>query len=87
MALFHELREDGKTVVMVTHDEKLARNTTRILRMRDGLLEGDEVLVEGSAPPRRPLGDRHQRDQERRKRGKRSKKASQEDPSDPRENL
>jgi putative ABC transport system ATP-binding protein len=58
MALFHELREQGKTLVMVTHDEKLCRNTTRILRMRDGLLEGDEVLVEGVAPARRPLANR-----------------------------
>ncbi len=46
MALFHELRRAGKTIVMVTHDEVLCRNTTRILRMRDGVLEGDEVLID-----------------------------------------
>jgi putative ABC transport system ATP-binding protein len=68
MALFHELREEGKTLVMVTHDEVLSRNTTRILRMRDGLLEGDEILVEGSCPSRKPLGDRYGRQQETRRR-------------------
>lgn len=58
MALFHELREAGKTLIMVTHDEVLCRATTRILRMRDGRLEGDEVLVEGTHPARRPLATR-----------------------------
>lgn len=57
MALFHELREQGKTLVMVTHDEVLAQSTTRELRMRDGLLEGDENRLAKSSPnhPRKIL--------------------------------
>ena len=37
MEILHRLnREHGKTIVMVTHDQRLADNTARIVRMFDG---------------------------------------------------
>jgi putative ABC transport system ATP-binding protein len=36
MALLHELNREGTTVVMVTHDELKARQTSRTLRLFDG---------------------------------------------------
>ena len=35
-------REQGQTFVLVTHDASVARRAHRIVRMRDGLIEGDE---------------------------------------------
>src|SRR5215216_3321604 len=35
-------REQGQTFVLVTHDASVARRTHRIVRMRDGRIEGDE---------------------------------------------
>ena len=41
MDLFHKLnREQGKTIVLITHNPELAEETQRILTMRDGYLEG-----------------------------------------------
>ena len=34
-------RENGRTFVLVTHDPNVARRTSRIVRMRDGLIESD----------------------------------------------
>jgi len=38
MHLLKELNEEGRTIMMVTHDEKIAGNATRIYYMSDGLL-------------------------------------------------
>ena len=39
MDLFHRLnREQGKTIVLITHNQELAAETGRILTMRDGIL-------------------------------------------------
>ena len=41
MDLFHRLnQEQGKTIVLITHNRELAEETGRILTMRDGYLEG-----------------------------------------------
>ena len=42
IALFERLNADGTTIVVVTHDEVLARATKRIIHMRDGTMVGDE---------------------------------------------
>jgi putative ABC transport system ATP-binding protein len=39
--LLAELNDEGHTIVMVTHEEEAAEYSSRILRMRDGLLESD----------------------------------------------
>lgn len=48
MALFEELSREGNTIIVVTHEEDVARHARRILRIRDGLIAADEV-VEKSA--------------------------------------
>lgn len=46
MAIFQKLNEEGKTVVIVTHETDIANHCKRILRFRDGLLESDELVAE-----------------------------------------
>lgn len=38
MDLFHELHQEGRTVIMITHDEKIAKEASRIVRILDGML-------------------------------------------------
>ena len=42
MALFEELSRKGHTIIVVTHEEDIARHARRILRIRDGLIASDE---------------------------------------------
>ena len=42
MALFEELARKGNTIIVVTHEEDIARHARRILRIRDGLIASDE---------------------------------------------
>ena len=42
IALFQRLNADGTTIVVVTHDEELARATRRVIHMRDGAVVADE---------------------------------------------
>jgi putative ABC transport system ATP-binding protein len=58
MALFEDLARQGNTIIVVTHEEEIARHARRILRIRDGLIASDERVegpgskVEGQrAPP------------------------------------
>jgi putative ABC transport system ATP-binding protein len=44
MALFQDLNRQGKTVVLVTHEEEIARHCKRIIRFRDGRLVRDEAV-------------------------------------------
>lgn len=41
MGLFEELHQKGNTIILVTHEEDIARHSTRIVRLRDGLIESD----------------------------------------------
>ncbi|MEO7599377.1 MAG: ABC transporter ATP-binding protein [Opitutus sp.] len=41
MALFEQLYEQGNTIIVVTHEEEVARHARRIVRLRDGLIESD----------------------------------------------
>lgn len=36
MSLFKELNQEGRTIIMITHDEKIAKQATRIVRILDG---------------------------------------------------
>lgn len=43
MDLFQNLHDAGNTIIMVTHEEDIAKYAHRIVRLRDGLIETDEV--------------------------------------------
>ncbi len=42
MALFEQLWKRGNTIILVTHEEDIARHARRIIRLRDGLIASDE---------------------------------------------
>ena len=44
MELFEDLHRQGHTIILVTHEEYIARHAKRIVRLRDGLIEKDEVV-------------------------------------------
>lgn len=46
MALFKELQSAGHTVILVTHEREIAEQSQRVIRLRDGMLESDEVVEE-----------------------------------------
>ncbi|MDA0882167.1 MAG: ABC transporter ATP-binding protein [Bacteroidetes bacterium] len=43
MHLFSEIHEKGNTIIIVTHEEDIAAHAHRIVRLRDGKIESDEV--------------------------------------------
>ncbi len=43
MNLFNELWKAGNTIIVVTHEEEVARFAKRIIKLRDGLIENDSV--------------------------------------------
>jgi putative ABC transport system ATP-binding protein len=44
MALFDQLSLHGNTIIVVTHEEEVARLSRRIIRIRDGLIATDEKV-------------------------------------------
>jgi putative ABC transport system ATP-binding protein len=43
LAMFDRLNEQGRTIIMVTHEDDVAAHAKRIIRLRDGLLQSDRV--------------------------------------------
>lgn len=50
MNLLKSLNKEGRTVILITHDEKVAANAKRIIRIKDG------KILEDSAPKKPPAG-------------------------------
>ncbi|MFT5087277.1 MAG: putative ABC transport system ATP-binding protein [Candidatus Latescibacterota bacterium] len=46
MELFRHLHQEGNTIILVTHEEEIARYSHRIVRFRDGVVEKDEPVAE-----------------------------------------
>lgn len=43
MDLFQQLHDKGNTIIMVTHEDDIAHYAHRIIRLRDGLVERDDI--------------------------------------------
>jgi len=41
MSLFKELNDQGQTIILITHEEDIARQSKRIINIKDGLIESD----------------------------------------------
>jgi putative ABC transport system ATP-binding protein len=44
MILFEELHRQGNTIIVVTHEPDIAEHAIRVIRLRDGLVEQDELV-------------------------------------------
>tara|TARA_B100000780_G_scaffold78067_1_gene52911 strand:- start:430 stop:1107 length:678 start_codon:yes stop_codon:yes gene_type:complete len=44
MNLFKELNEQGQTIILITHEEDIARQSKRVITIRDGLIETDKQI-------------------------------------------
>jgi putative ABC transport system ATP-binding protein len=51
MAIFHRLNDEGKTIIMVTHEEDIAAYARRIIRLRDGQVVEDQAVKGRIIPP------------------------------------
>ena len=57
MAIFQELNDSGKNVVLITHEPDIAQYSKRVVHVRDGLIQQDErieqhrVSAPGIPPP------------------------------------
>lgn len=44
MAIFRRLHDQGNTIILVTHEQYIAEHANRIVRLKDGLKESDEII-------------------------------------------
>ncbi len=60
MAILRELHSEGHTVIIVTHDHKVAANAQRVIELRDGQVVADQrgMLLPDASYPRVPPGRR-----------------------------
>ena len=45
LALFQRLNDEGRTIIMVTHEDEVAEHAKRIIRLKDGLVQVDEPMT------------------------------------------
>lgn len=44
MALFQSLNREGRTIIIVTHEQDISRHARRLIRLRDGRIQSDETV-------------------------------------------
>ncbi len=56
MDIFNSIHSGGNTVILVTHEEDIAKYAKRVIRLRDGLIENDQQTnMYYSAPVQQPM--------------------------------
>lgn len=53
MGIFEKIHDLGNTIILVTHEPDIAEHASRIIRLRDGLIESDQVnenIIKASDP-------------------------------------
>jgi putative ABC transport system ATP-binding protein len=45
MGIIKKLHDDGNTIILVTHEPEIARYGKRIIYLKDGVIDRDEVIV------------------------------------------
>jgi putative ABC transport system ATP-binding protein len=53
LGLFDDLHAEGRTILVVTHEQDVAEHCERIIRIRDGVVESSEVVETRRRPSRR----------------------------------
>ena len=51
MAFLQQLNDEGKTILIVTHEEDIAAMCKRIIRLRDGIIMEDKIVTQVRAEP------------------------------------
>ena len=46
LQLFHRLNDEGRTIILVTHEDEVSKRAKRIVRLKDGLLQWDKLVDE-----------------------------------------
>jgi putative ABC transport system ATP-binding protein len=43
LQLFEKLNNEGRTIILVTHEDEVSKRAKRVIRLKDGLLQWDRL--------------------------------------------